>query len=217
VQLQSKVTGLTVVQARIRLTLEDGRELAAPKVVLALAPEQAGAQLEALAHLPQVASARAVLGLASSQACLVVRTLYPADTPLPEWQVRYPESSTILQMISLDSTKRSHPRRPALVYQAHPTWSRAHLEDPGWPGLMLAEAERLLGSWAARPEVMEPHRWRLARSDRSAELAQPMLLELPGGAVLGLCGDRFAPGGGVEAAWLSGRHLAQRILALEAR
>lgn len=217
VQLESKVTGLTVVQDRIRLTMEDGQELAAPKVVLALAPEQAAAQLEALAQLPQVASARAVLGLAHSQACLVVRTLYPADVALPEWQVWYPESSTILQMISHDSTKRSTPRRPALVFQAHPAWSGAHLEDPGWPGLMLAEAERLLGPWAARPEMMEPHRWRLARSDRSAELAQPMLLELPGGAVLGLCGDRFSPGGGVEAAWLSGRHLAHRILALEAR
>ena len=217
VQLQSKVVGLAVVQDRIRLTLEDGRELAAPKVILALAPEQAATQLEALAHLPQVASARAVLGLVRSQACLVVRALYPEATPVPEWHVLYPESSTILQMISHDSTKRRTPRRPALVFQAHPAWSRAHLADPGWPGLMLAEAERLLGPWVAQPELMEPHRWRLARSDRSAELAQPMLLELPGGAVLGLCGDRFAAGGGVEAAWLSGRHLAQRVLALEAR
>ena len=217
IQLQSKVARLAAVEDRIRLTLEDGQALAAPRVVLALAPEQAATQLEALAHLPQVASARAVLGLVRSQACLVVRALYPVATTVPEWQALYPESSTLLQMISHDSTKRSSPRRPALVFQAHPAWSRAHLEDPGWPGLMLAEAERLLGPWAAQPEIMEPHRWRLARSDRSAELAQPMLLQLPGGAVLGLCGDRFAPGGGVEAAWLSGRHLAQRMLALEVR
>ena len=149
---------------------------------LALAPEQAATQLEALAYLPQVASSRAVLGLVRSQACLVVRALYPVATPVPEWQVLYPETSTILQMISHDSTKRRTPRRPALVFQAHPACSRAHLEDPGCPGLMLAEAEQLLGPWVAQSELREPHRWRLARSDRSAELAQPMLLELLGGA-----------------------------------
>jgi predicted NAD/FAD-dependent oxidoreductase len=42
-----------------------------------------------------------------------------------------------------------------------------------------------------------------------------MLLSLPGGGRIGLCGDRFAPGGGVEAAWRSGRMLAGRILAGE--
>ncbi len=38
----------------------------------------------------------------------------------------------------------------------------------------------------------------------------------PGGGRLGLCGDRFAPGGGVQAAFLSGQRLARRLLAAEA-
>ena len=46
-------------------------------------------------------------------------------------------------------------------------------------------------------------------------LAAPMLFSLEGGARLGICGDRFARGSGVEAAWSSGRALAQKILSLE--
>jgi len=42
-----------------------------------------------------------------------------------------------------------------------------------------------------------------------------MLLGLPGGGRLGLCGERFAPGGGVQAAFASGRMMAGRILAGE--
>jgi predicted NAD/FAD-dependent oxidoreductase len=102
------------------------------------------------------------------------------------------------------------------VYQGHAAWSREHEEDARWPEQLLAEAARMLGPWAASPRVTDAHRWRHARNDRAAELAAPMLLDLGGGARLGLCGDRFAPGGGVEAAWLAGRRLAGRIL-LEAR
>jgi predicted NAD/FAD-dependent oxidoreductase len=100
-----------------------------------------------------------------------------------------------------------------LVIQAHARWSRAHLDDPDAPRLLLEEAGKLLGPWAARPEVFEAHRWSYARNDRSAELAGPMLIDLPGGGRLGICGDRFAPGSGVEAAWRSGRALAARLLA----
>ena len=104
-----------------------------------------------------------------------------------------------------------------LVYQAHGAWSRRHLDDPRWPDALLAEAARILGPWAARPAAREPHRWEHARHDRSAELAAPLLLALEGGARLGIAGDWFAPGGGVEAAWRSGRALARRILDEEAR
>jgi predicted NAD/FAD-dependent oxidoreductase len=99
-----------------------------------------------------------------------------------------------------------------LVYQASAHWSAAHLEDREWPSAVIEEAERLLGGWAARPAVVDAHRWRYARNDPAAELTGPMRLALPGGARLGICGDRFAPGGGMEAAWRSGRALASRIL-----
>ena len=215
IELQANLTGLEIHSNRIHLTLADGRAMESPIVVLALAPEQALAQLEPLAQFSQVASARAVLGLVRSQTCLTVRALYPAQAPVPSWDMLFPETSSILQVIAHDSAKRQAPAHQALVFQAHPAWSRRHMETPAWPGLLLQEAARLLGPWATCPLLAESHCWEYARSDRSAELAQPMLLELPGATALGLSGDRFAPGGGVEAAWLSGKLMARRILARE--
>jgi predicted NAD/FAD-dependent oxidoreductase len=37
-------------------------------------------------------------------------------------------------------------------------------------------------------------------------------LKLPQGPSLGLAGDVFTPGGGVQAAWLSGARLAESLL-----
>ena len=41
------------------------------------------------------------------------------------------------------------------------------------------------------------------------------MLTLAGGRRLGLAGEVFSPGAGVEAAWLSGRALATRLTAKE--
>jgi predicted NAD/FAD-dependent oxidoreductase len=217
VLLEVDVVGVELAGTGLRVRTADGGEHCSPLVVLALAAEQAVALLAGMTRAPdapiELRSAQAVLGLSRSQACLALLALYPDDAPRPGWQVRYPEESPILQLVSHDSSKRPSPSRLALVLQARPSWSRAHLEDPGWAGALLAEAARLLGPWAARPEATHAHRWSFARGDLSAELAGPLLLRLPGGGRLGLCGDRFAPGAGVEAAWRSGRILARRILA----
>jgi len=216
VRLEVEVAGVEAAGAAVRVRTAGGEILTAGTVVLALAAEQAQALLAAVpGAAPEVASARALLRLSRSQPCLALLALYPGDVPPPDWQVCYPESSRVLQLLSHDSSKRRPPAPLAMVFQAHPAWSRAHLEDPAWPEAVLAEAARLAGPWAVRPSASHPHRWRYARNDRSAELAGPVLLSLPGGARLGLCGDRFAPGGGVEAAWRSGRMLAGRILAEE--
>jgi hypothetical protein len=100
----------------------------------------------------------------------------------------------------------------ALVYQAHPRFSREREPDPAWPDEVLAEASRLLGPWAGKPEVVQSHRWKHARTDLGAELSAPVLVMLEGGARLGLAGEVFSPGGGAQAAWLSGRALARRLL-----
>jgi predicted NAD/FAD-dependent oxidoreductase len=181
--------------------------------VLALAPEQA---LDLLATLPEpppeVRSAAAVLDMIRSHACLAVLATYPDDAPRPTWHVSYPETSPVIQIVSHDSSKRPAGSSLALVVQAHAAWSRRHLDDPAWPEALIREAASLHGAWVARPVELESHRWRFARGDSDAELASPLWLRLPSGARLGVAGDRFAPGGGVEAAWLSGRRLAERIL-----
>ena len=77
---------------------------------------------------------------------------------------------------------------------------------------MLTEAASQLGAWAGTPRFTHAHRWSYARLERGSELSQPVRIKLPGGQRLGLAGDVFAPGGGVQAAWLSGSRLADRLL-----
>ena len=195
----------------VRVRASPGEPLRAPTVVLAVAAEQALPLLEPLAS-PEAASARALLGFSRSQPCLTLLALYPDAAPRPAWQIAYPEDSRVLQVVSHESSKRPAPAHLALLLQAHAAWSRAHREDPAWPEALLQEAARLFGPWAARPSAAHAHRWDFARSDRAAELAGPLLLTLPGGGRLGVCGERFAPGGGVEGAWRSGRMMAARLL-----
>ena len=213
VRLATRVVRLEATDGALALQLEDDGSIEAQKVVLALAPEQA---LELLGTLPEpppeVRSAAAVLEMVRSHACLAVLATYPEGAPRPTWQVSYPETSAVVQLVSHESSKRPAASPLALVVQAHAAWSRQHLDDPAWPEALLGEVASLHGAWAARPAAMESHRWLFARGDLDGELAAPLWLRLPWRAHLGIAGDRFAPGGGVEAAWLAGRRLAERIL-----
>ena len=155
-----------------------------------------------------------MLRMMSTVPCLTMLAGYPQEAPAPPWDVSYPEDSPVLQLISHDSAKRARRRFHCLVYQARPRWSRDDLEEPpeAWGAEILKEAGRRLGPWAARPAWVQAHRWRYARLEAGNELAGPVLCELDGGVRLGLAGELFSPGGGVEAAWASGRRLARRIL-----
>ncbi|MFT3771386.1 MAG: FAD-dependent oxidoreductase [Minicystis sp.] len=214
-------TGVRVISFRvdggsILLDVDDGEPVRAGTVIIAVAAEQALTLLTASpADGPALGAARALLGMVRTQPCLTVLAGYPLDVPAPAWHVHFPEDSRVLQVVSHDSTKRPSPSYHALVYQAHPRWSRERLGDDDWPRALLAEAGRIIGPWAAEPRFFHPHRWRYARTDLGAEMAEPLLVHLAGGARLGFAGELFAPGGGIEAAWLSGRRVARRILAEE--
>jgi predicted NAD/FAD-dependent oxidoreductase len=218
VRLEVEVRGLAAAEGGVRLGVADGA-VEAPVVVLALAAEQSLGLLAALpAAPPEVNAARALLQTARSQPCLSLLALYPPGVAGPAWDAAYPESSQVLQVISNETSKRADAGgggRTALVLQAHAAWSRERLRSASWPDELLEEAAHLLGPWAGLPAATYAQRWSYARLDRSAELSGPMLLGLPGGGRLGLCGDRFAPGGGVQAAFGSGRMMAGRILAGE--
>jgi predicted NAD/FAD-dependent oxidoreductase len=214
VRLRTEVASMEPLGASVRLRLADGGVVEAGTVVLALAAEQADALLGTVpAPAREIASARGVLQLSRSIPCLTLIAAYSRSAPAPEWHVLFPEGSDVLQVVTHDSAKRLSAPMLAMVYQAAGRWSRQHLEDPDWPSAVLSEAERLLGPWAARPSAVHAHRWTWGRNDTAAQLSEPLLLPLPGGARLGVCGDRFAHGGGVEAAWRSGQALAARILA----
>jgi len=214
VQLSTRVLRLDAADQTLRVHTEAGEVLEARDVVLALALEQSLALLASTAQTPEVLGARSLLSLFGSVPCLTLIAGYGLETPAPPWDVQYPEDSDCLQLIANDSARRSAPRARVLVLQARPRWSRQRLDLPveGWAAELLAEAARRVGPWVAQPIFTSPHQWRYARVDRGNELAQPLSLRFPGGARLGLAGDLFAPGGGVQAAWLSGKRLAQRLI-----
>ncbi len=116
--------------------------------------------------------------------------------------------------IARDATKPGRSGgRETLVVHASPAWSRAHLEEerPAVAERLLAELRRMPGLALPPPGGLgEPHvhRWRYAMVEQA--LDEPCLWSPD--LRLGVAGDGCL-GGRVEAAYLSGRALAERVLA----
>lgn len=214
VRLNTPVVALSAVTGGILVHTEAASTLTR-SVVLAVPPPTALRLL-----LPLTGEARdarpvvALLGMIGSQSCLTVLAGYPLDIARPSWDIRYPNDSTSVQVISHDSTKREAPGFVVLVIQARPGWSLAHLEAPEavWSAGLVQETARLVGPWAGSPSWVQAHRWRFARSDRGSELSRPLSLRVRGGGRVIVTGESFAPGGGIEAAWLAGNRSARRLL-----
>ena len=215
VRLETPVVGLSSASGGILVHTEAGAPTWTPSVVLAVPPPTAVKLLVPLAGEGREAAAvLALTGMIGSQGCLTVLAGYPLDTAPPSWDIRYPDDSASVQMISHDSTKREAPGFVVLVIQARPCWSLAHLEAPEetWVAGLVQETARLVGAWVGSPSWVQAHRWRFARADRGSELSRPLSLRVSGGGRVIITGESFAPGGGIEAAWLAGKASARRLL-----
>jgi len=196
------------------LLLEGGGRIAAGDLVLAV---PAGQALPLLRDIDdpseELRAAIALLAMLASSPCLTLMASYPISTAPPPWEILYPEESRILHLVSHDSSKRPGARHRVLVLQGLPCWSRLRgaASPDDWAGEILGEAARFAGRWAASPLWWKAHRWRLGRADGGSELSGPLLIGLDRGGRIGLAGECFAAGGGIEAAWLSGRALARRM------
>ncbi|MDR3672097.1 MAG: FAD-dependent oxidoreductase [Holophaga sp.] len=213
VRLQTTVTRIRASAGEFEVTAGDGTGFLARNLVLALALEETRALLSTLPASSELVSVQALLAMFFSVPSLTVVAGYPLDTEAPPWDLLYPESSEVLQLIAHDSAKRRDPRFLTLVCQARPRWSRIRLDQPmvEWSPELVEAVGAVLGPWALKPLWTFPHRWRHARVDRSSELAHPVRVTLAEGQALGLAGDVFAAGGGVQAAWLSGARLASLL------
>lgn len=214
VELQSRVDRLELKDGAVRVHTDGGSCFAAPTVIVALPCEQARDLLEGWTEAAErLAGLRSLLGLLGTLPCLTVMASYPEKIEPPSWDMLYPRESRVLQLCSHESSKRAGASAPGLVLQARASWSGAHLEDDpaAWTQELLVEAGRLIGAWAVHPAWVRSHRWRHGRTDLSSELAEAPLVELAPGVRLGLAGELFARGAGVEAAWASGVALARRI------
>ncbi len=215
VRLDTRVTDVSLHDARWRVEVAGAEPLETSSLVLAMPVEQTLAFVWPLVeHSEELEAVAMLLDMIPSLPCLTVLAGYPLDTPAPDWDIFYPESSESVMLVCHDSAKRPTPRHRALVIQASPRWSRDNLDaDPdSWSRALLEETANLIGPWVAKPAWKHAHRWRYSRVDLGNELTGPVRITLPGGASLGLAGDVFAPGGGLEASWLAGRTLARRML-----
>ena len=102
-----------------------------------------------------------------------------------------------------NSAKPGRAPAESWVVQATGSWSRAHLEDPA--GAVAAALREALG--APLPLAEATHRWRHSLVEQA--LDQPCVWD--GAKGLGLAGD-FCLAGRAEAAFLSGRALAEAML-----
>jgi len=115
----------------------------------------------------------------------------------------------LLSWIARDSAKPGRSgadRLETWVLQASSAWSEAHIDDnPEQVAvLMLNEFVKIGGVW---PTAHTMHRWRYAEA--ANYLALTSLWD--DNAHLGLCGD-WLNQGKVQGAWLSGMHLAKKLL-----
>jgi renalase len=207
--------GLKEIAGGVRVETGEGPAVDATKVVLALPAPSSRRLLESLGLTERESVAvLSLIAQVGAQACLTVFAGYPRAVSAPPWDVLYPEDSDSLQLVSQDSTKRPGHEFLVLVAQAKPCWSLVHLEDPEpeWIAAILQETARVVGSWAGSPAWIQGHRWRFARADRSSELSRPLTIRLPRGGRIVVTGESFAPGGGVEAAWLAGNACTRRLI-----
>jgi predicted NAD/FAD-dependent oxidoreductase len=218
IRRESRVVSLEPSGSRFEIKTEGGETYSASDVVVTTPVETTRELLSSIAdESPDLRAARSLLSILGSDPCLTLLAGYSLDASPPTWDMCYPEDSEILLLISHDSAKRREMRFHILVYQSRSRWSRRNLdEDPAsWTRTILDEASRLVGPWAAKPVWTQTHRWRYARIEQGSALSSPMLISFRDGRRLGLAGEIFAPSGGVEAAWISGRRLAKRILGAE--
>lgn len=171
-------------------------------VVVALPAPQA---VELLSALPALAGPAAAVTMAPCWSVMLSFAqplaaafdgAFVADSPLA-WAAR-------------NNSKPGRPPAEAWVLQATGEWSVRHLETAGEQVIatLLAAFGEALGERKLAPLARTAHRWRYAAP--VAPLGESCLYSAGDG--IGVCGD-WCLEGRVEAAWLSGRALAARLLA----
>ena len=185
-----------------RLHVQGGEPLALhyDAVVLALPAPQAQALLRDVAPLQA-----ALAGAAKMESCWAMMLQFGAPLALG-FEAAFVNRGP-LRWVARDSSKPGRAGSESWILHASAEWSDAHLElDADSIAAHLLPAFAALG--APAPERWSAHRWRYAKA---AQVRNEECIWVNAQS-LGLCGD-WLGGGTVEAAWLSGLALAQRITA----
>lgn len=169
-------------------------------VLLALPAPQAASLLKE----PAPTLARLAEG-AKMRGCWALMLRFAADAGLP-FDAAFVNAGP-LRWMARDSSKPGREGLETWLLHASAEWSEEHLELGAEPvaALLIEEFVKLGGR---PPQAWTAHRWRYA--DTAPALTMGSVWDPHAG--LGLCGD-WLNGGKVEGAWLSGRVLAQGVIA----
>ncbi|MBI1339333.1 NAD(P)-binding protein [bacterium] len=186
-------------------------------IVLAAPPEQtlallgdAAPDLAGLAATARMAPCWAVLAGFTAQRSADAATA--PSPPRPDGYSRAPTNGSPIAWLAHDSGKHARPSGPTAldcwVIHASAEWSRLHLvEDAAKIGETLLEAARAFMPHTDPPTYLAAHRWRYARVEHPVGQSFGWSPDRR----IGSCGDWWI-GPRVEAAWLSGRRLAEAML-----
>lgn len=160
---------------------------------------------------PAPQSAALLAPVAPELAAFLARVVYAPcwtwlaafDAPLPLPDALRPDAGPV-GWAARNNSKPGRDAMEAWVVQASPDWSRAHLEDA--PDAIAAALREAIG--APAPRAQAAHRWRYSLVETA--LDRDCLWDA--GRGIGLAGD-FCIAGRAEAAFLSGRALAEAMLA----
>ena len=214
VRLQHEVDAITCERGLVRVRCTNGASFESGTLVCAMSIAQSLALLEPLVqHWP---GAPETLERMHGVQVLPVLTLiagWALDSPEPEFDAWHPIETTMIGAIYHDSRKRRAPRHRVLVVHARPAFSREHLDTDraAWAAELQWELGELLGSWAARPLWVQPHRWEGGRVRNDDLLGGPAGFDPPSGGRIVVVGDAFAATPGVEGAFWSGHGAGERL------
>jgi renalase len=141
-----------------------------------------------------------------SEPCWTAMALFAQPLPLADTIM----SGGAVAWAARDGAKPGRGGSESWVLQASPGWTRDHLDTPAEqiPKLLLAALFADHAIEPAQPDYASAHRWLYAKAQPVA--GEPALWDAP--LRLGLAGDwLIAPR--VESAWISGRELADRMIA----
>jgi predicted NAD/FAD-dependent oxidoreductase len=198
---------------RWSLTLDGGTTAGGFDVVLLAVPApqartllataaEAGVRVDALA---------AVVDAVPMTPCLAALLTVPQRPAWP-WDAAFVHDDAVLAWVARNASKPRRDGAECWVLHATTAWSIAHLEaEPETlvPHFAAAWARLLLPD-AVAPTSIAVHRWRYARPADGVSSGDEAHLDATIG--LGVAGD-WCVGGRIEGALLSGRMLAERVLA----
>lgn len=173
------------------------------RVVIAIPPIQAA---DLLADYPDLLKR---VQACSADPCWALMVWLPnGQNPSRSWDSWSSLAHPSLGWISWEQSKPGRSTNPRLLAHANVAWSTEHvdLEADQVIELLLPDIQQVIGVPLNAATDVQAHRWRYAKTAQA--LGEAALFDPVSG--LGVCGD-WCLEGRIEAAWVSGKDLAQRI------